>query len=170
MCILTMENLNQLDLFKDTAYDDEPRTLDQIIEQLSREYPVTIPDDLTVIRMLAEEKKFEAYDDLEYLTSKYIDHQLQGRFDMYEHHPKTYDAYVEYITDKVFGVISSVHEILVESLEICASEIHSTFLDNLDTQADYIAYIYNINAPFHGRKPIHYKDLQKALMPTNNSL
>ena len=155
--------MEQLTLFTETAEEELARTREEILDEIARRYPVAMPDDLSVIRMLVKEEMFYEYDDLEYIVTKYVDNQTERRFDMYDYSMNEYDAYVQSLQDKVMSIVSGVHDVLIEAFEICASEIKSVFIDNRDTQADYIAYLYNINAQFHGKEQLPYRELIKAL-------
>lgn len=122
----------------------------------------TMPDDLTVIRTLLSKNIWADADDLGEYVDQFVQKQLRGKFDMYEFSQKELDEFEEWCVDKTGAVFCNIQDILIDAFEICSSEMHSIFLGVTEDNIDYLAYLYNLNAPYHGKETLPYQELKKA--------
>ena len=131
---------------------------------LVEEKDITIsPDDLTVIRLLIEKESYRYENDLQYTVEQFIDKQMEGKFDIFDDNINDIDKLRQWAIDKAYPRFHEVQQVLLDVLYICADEMQSISLNPNKDNADYIAYLYNINAPFHQKAPLPYKDLINVL-------
>ena len=167
-------NMEELTLF-DTINNETVEEVDEIPPfeyktkedryiDLVEEKDINIsPDELTVIRLLIEKESYRYENDLQYTVEQFIDKQMEGKFDIYDDNINDIDALRQWAIDKAYPHFHEVQQVLLDVLYIYAEEMQSISLNPNKDNADYIAYLYNLNAPFHNMKPINYRELINTL-------
>ena len=156
--------MSQLNLFDTPPVVDETiKTEDDFENIISYKQIDIIPDDLTIIRILIEKEAYRDDRDSREAAENYVDKQMEGKFDIYNDNIKDIDALRDWACDKVADLFYAVQQVLLDVLYICAEEMQSISLNPNKDNADYIAYLYNLNAPYHQKDPLPYQDLINAL-------
>lgn len=133
--------MNELTLF-DSATEPTP-------DPVNDRYPLTIPDDLTIIREIVDIDADPIYSDYESAAEKWINKTYLHKLDMGDYSQKELDDYDKMIID------------LFQSVSTTLREAHASIQMEPDT--DYVSeihYWYAIHAPIHGRKYISYREFK----------
>ena len=157
--------MNELTLFDSIPQNESPSLKDEDFKRMIWNKQInTEPDDLTVIRLLIEKEAYKDAEDSREAAEQYVDKQMEDKFDIYEDNINELDKIREWLCDKVAPTFMDIQQTLLDVLDICASEMQSICICPQKDNAEYIAYLYNLNAPFHNRKPLPYKQLTNTLL------
>ena len=135
------------------------RTLFDVAPEDAR-HPLIIPDDLTVIRELAEHKAWSIDNDHTYAAEQWLEKTYLHKLDMGDYSQQELDDYDAQI-DSLFGAIN---DILKEADEQLMIERGQCFYGTSVDYVESLCYWYNITAPIHQRKTINYRDFKQAVL------
>lgn len=124
------------------------------------ETALVFPDDLTIIRELAEHNAWKIDNDHTLAAEEWNTKTYYHKLDMGDYSPGELDEYDSQI-DALFGAIN---DILKEAHEQLMAEREQCFYGNMIDYAESLNYWYNITAPLHGKKQINYRDFIKAVL------
>lgn len=140
--------------------DNEPFQEEKLtLEAFIQKYEInTTPDDLSVIRLLSYDNQFNNWEEI---SQEYIEKQMTG-LDIEDDILADKEGFVERLVEEVCKIFYPIAQTLEDTFYIAAEEMHSIFLGPNEDNIEYLAYLYNLNAPYHEAKIIPYQELKKA--------
>ena len=158
--------MNELTLFDQIAEDpaleedlyyehiqEEKLTLEAFVDK----YEInTTPDDLMVIRLLSYDNQFNNWAEI---AKEYIGKQMTG-LTLEDDFFADKNNFQKQLVDKISSIFIPIAKTLNDCFQIAGEEMHIGLNED---NIEYLAYLYNINAPFHKAKTIPYQELEKAL-------
>lgn len=142
----------QLDLFSTST------------ERLPHYIQLVIPDDLTIIQALIEHGCLDNKEEAPEAAEKWISRTYDHKLNMYDYSQQELNDYEHEVTTAFIAV----RELFWESVLQCMGDINGIIYGTIQNNVENIAYWYNINAPFHHRQNINYRDFQKGVLAAYN--
>lgn len=162
----------ELDLFSMIAdeaqyepVEDMPpiENAEDLFEDICIERDINLcPDDLTVIRALLVLENPADEDSAMEKAEDFAESLMEGKFDIYEDKPEDIDKFTNYAKERIRSIFHQVWEILVDIQEMLGDGKINFYIHPGESIAEYAAYLYNLNAPFHKKEPIPYQELTKV--------
>ena len=160
--------MNELTLFDQVADDpalkeeldnepfqEETLTLEAFIDK----YKInTTPDDLSVIRLLSYDNQFNNWEE----TSREFIGKQMTNLELEDDKIADREKFEDRLVNEVCKIFYPIAQTLEDTFYIAAEEMHSMFLGPNEDNIEYLAYLYNLNAPYHEAKVIPYQELKKA--------
>lgn len=125
-------------------------------EHLPDYVPLVIPDDTTIIQALIEHGYLDDKEETPDAAEKWLAKTYNHKLNMYDYSQKELDNYEKEVT----SAFIAVRDLLWESILQCMGDIDDIIYGTIRNNVENIAYWYNINAPFHNRKNISYRDFK----------
>lgn len=162
----------ELDLFSMIAdeaqyepVEDMPpvENAEDLFEDICIERDINLcPDDLTVIRALLVLENPADEDSAMEKAEDFAESLMEGKFNIYEDKPEDIDKFANYAKEIIRSIFHPIWEILVDIQEMLEDRKYYLFLHPEENNAEYAAYLYNLNAPYHEKEPIPYRELTKV--------
>lgn len=148
-----------MDIRKEDNMNTERDLFYELEHNLPNYIQLVIPDDLTIIQELIEHGCLDQKEEALEAADKWISKTYYHKLNMYDYSQKELDDYEKNVKD----TFAAVREILWESIVQCMGDIGGVIYGTINNNVENIVYWYNINAPFHQKQPVNYRELIKAL-------
>lgn len=160
--------MNEPTLFDQVA--DEPALEEELdnepfqeeiltLEAFIHKYKInTTPDDLSVIRLLSYDNQFNNWKET---CQEFIGKQMTN-LELEDDKIADREKFEDRLVNEVCKIFYPIAETLEDTFYMAAKEMHSMFLSPNEDNIEYLAYLYNLNAPYHEAKVIPYQELKKA--------
>lgn len=124
------------------------------------------PDDLTIIRLLLANEYMCDKESAMERAEQYVQQQMEGKFSIYDDAPADIDKFQEYAMQTVRNAFLPIYETFADIQKTLEERKYYLFMHPEENNAEYAAYLYNLNATFHGKNPIPYQELEKIFRET----